>query len=407
MAWLTLVHSLIRRLCVVLLCCSLSLFSTGSYLSDCISLLRPEYAIIVLLIPPATSSRPSLLQPAHTSLALKHSIRLLDLNAAANADGSQLSPSPSISAMVRRVTEAIKATPARFAKASALRPMQPNFLPLPHVAPSLALSCWARPARDRLADWHERHSLDMLVTCQAERAEEIKGFVDAINADKAARGLGLPKNLPPHVAERLNIRTNDATAASSVSSSSSAASLFPHRPLQWFPISLTGGTVNFLSNAHTTAKVVACLVSLFESMRSGRCQRVLLHCAAGIHRTGMMCYALLRLSGLAPTQASMALNLIRQVTAQGVGERIDIVERCVFPLAAAQLAIAIRTEQQASNDMDALMPQLQLAPSDRRVKENAAINTEPPSSAVATVPAQPLDLAAFADSSIDFLIQQE
>jgi hypothetical protein len=101
----------------------------------------------------------------------------------------------------------------------------------------------------------------------------------------------------------------------------------------------------------------------------------------------------------------MALNLIRQVTAQGVGERIDIVERCVFPLAAAQLGIPIWTEQQAISDMDALMPQ-QLTSTDRRAKEKDN-ETQASAATTRTAPSQPLDLAAFADSSIDFLIQQE
>jgi protein-tyrosine phosphatase len=47
---------------------------------------------------------------------------------------------------------------------------------------------------------------------------------------------------------------------------------------------------------------------------------ILVHCSAGIHRTGMISYALLRHVGLAPEQARLTLGELRAVTAEGVGE---------------------------------------------------------------------------------------
>lgn len=52
--------------------------------------------------------------------------------------------------------------------------------------------------------------------------------------------------------------------------------------------------------------------------------RIYLHCSAGIHRTGMMGYALLRHVGLTPDEAMNRLRALRVVTAEGVGqERLD------------------------------------------------------------------------------------
>ena len=47
---------------------------------------------------------------------------------------------------------------------------------------------------------------------------------------------------------------------------------------------------------------------------------ILVHCSAGIHRTGMVSYALLRYVGLSQEQAKHTLRELRAVTAEGVGE---------------------------------------------------------------------------------------
>ena len=52
--------------------------------------------------------------------------------------------------------------------------------------------------------------------------------------------------------------------------------------------------------------------------------RVLIHCSAGIHRTGMFAYALLCQLGQDRDTARHTLELLRSVTAQGVGdERLE------------------------------------------------------------------------------------
>ncbi|MBN1370445.1 MAG: tyrosine-protein phosphatase [Anaerolineaceae bacterium] len=54
---------------------------------------------------------------------------------------------------------------------------------------------------------------------------------------------------------------------------------------------------------------------------------VLIHCAAGMHRTGMASYALLRLRGLDRAAALDLMQQMRPVTREGVGEkRLDWVD---------------------------------------------------------------------------------
>lgn len=56
--------------------------------------------------------------------------------------------------------------------------------------------------------------------------------------------------------------------------------------------------------------------------------KVLVHCAAGIHRTGMITYAILRTVGLEATDAQDVLAELRPMTAEGVGAgRIAWAER--------------------------------------------------------------------------------
>jgi protein-tyrosine phosphatase len=48
--------------------------------------------------------------------------------------------------------------------------------------------------------------------------------------------------------------------------------------------------------------------------------RVVLHCSAGIHRTGMIAYAILREFGQSPDQARATLERLSPITAGHVGE---------------------------------------------------------------------------------------
>jgi len=65
--------------------------------------------------------------------------------------------------------------------------------------------------------------------------------------------------------------------------------------------------------------IVTALTDLSGLVHDGA--RVVIHCSAGIHRTGMFSYALLRACGLDPDAAMATLTRLRAVTAQGIGEQ--------------------------------------------------------------------------------------
>ena len=56
-------------------------------------------------------------------------------------------------------------------------------------------------------------------------------------------------------------------------------------------------------------------------------ERCVVHCSAGMHRTGVTGYSLMRLSGLGQTDAYEALGTMRPVTRENVGDhRVKIAE---------------------------------------------------------------------------------
>ena len=60
------------------------------------------------------------------------------------------------------------------------------------------------------------------------------------------------------------------------------------------------------------------LQGFIELMRGGA--RLVIHCSGGVHRTGMIAYALLRQLGMTSEAARSMLARLRDVAAEGVGE---------------------------------------------------------------------------------------
>jgi protein-tyrosine phosphatase len=71
-------------------------------------------------------------------------------------------------------------------------------------------------------------------------------------------------------------------------------------------------------DARCTAELRPVLAELATLVSQGA--TILIHCSAGIHRTGMFGYALLRQLGLEPTAARAKLLELRVVTGEGVGD---------------------------------------------------------------------------------------
>jgi protein-tyrosine phosphatase len=85
--------------------------------------------------------------------------------------------------------------------------------------------------------------------------------------------------------------------------------------LAWVWVELPNGGEPAPERRHDIA---ASLRTVADLVRGGA--KVVVHCSAGIHRTGMFAYALLRTYGLAPDEAMAMLARLRAVTAEGVGE---------------------------------------------------------------------------------------
>jgi protein-tyrosine phosphatase len=82
----------------------------------------------------------------------------------------------------------------------------------------------------------------------------------------------------------------------------------------WFPFSAT----NPHSGKKKTREVLELFSNMNELLENGN--RIYIHCSAGIHRTGMITYGLLRYLGKEKEQAIQLLNMLRVVTVSSVGE---------------------------------------------------------------------------------------
>jgi protein-tyrosine phosphatase len=85
--------------------------------------------------------------------------------------------------------------------------------------------------------------------------------------------------------------------------------------LTWIWCPLDGGDPPGAARTTELAPVLAELAALIAGGAA-----VVIHCSAGIHRTGMIGYALLRQLGRGPEAARAELAELRTVTSEGVGE---------------------------------------------------------------------------------------
>jgi protein tyrosine phosphatase (PTP) superfamily phosphohydrolase (DUF442 family) len=88
-----------------------------------------------------------------------------------------------------------------------------------------------------------------------------------------------------------------------------------HAGLTWIWCPLANGQP---PDAEVTARIQPLLAELAKLVEGGAA--ILVHCSAGIHRTGMFGYALLRQLGLDRSMARSKLMELREVTGEGVGE---------------------------------------------------------------------------------------
>ena len=92
----------------------------------------------------------------------------------------------------------------------------------------------------------------------------------------------------------------------------------------WIP--LEGANKPLLENKTIQKRLKNDLLKLWEHLSNNQ-ERVLIHCAAGIHRTGTTTYTLLRWNGSSPEESYSMLKGIREDTHRGVGDwRIALAE---------------------------------------------------------------------------------
>ena len=60
------------------------------------------------------------------------------------------------------------------------------------------------------------------------------------------------------------------------------------------------------------------LNELFQIIKMSK-EKILIHCAAGIHRTGCVAYCICRISGLDKQQSMERIEIMRKVTYEQVG----------------------------------------------------------------------------------------
>lgn len=157
------------------------------------------------------------------------------------------------------------------------------------------IACWHRPTPYQIRLIRERTPCTFIVTCQGpgENPEEVK---------KACEEVGL----------------------------------------KWLWVRMTGANQALMGGATFQRPVIAGLGTVKDALTAG--ERVLVHCAAGIHRTGFFTYSLLRLCGFDPEDTMKRLDEIRHVTAaQGGAHRFALAEELVTRLLTGNFSSEQRT----------------------------------------------------------------
>lgn len=108
--------------------------------------------------------------------------------------------------------------------------------------------------------------------------------------------------------------------------------------LAWHWADLDGANAEYLASAEAVDVLVGTVATIRSALSRG--DSVLVHCSAGLHRTGTVGYAVMRASGWSKDEAREGLRRMREETANKVDEvgagnakgggRLDIVDRLVL-----------------------------------------------------------------------------
>ena len=107
--------------------------------------------------------------------------------------------------------------------------------------------------------------------------------------------------------------------------------------IKWFHLPVPGASIETLK--YESAKIIAGVFQIFKQMCVHK-ERVLVHCAAGVHRTGVVAYSLLRAKGFDKPQAMDKLLWMREATYNGVGKgRLRIADFKIIPSLLKKVAV--------------------------------------------------------------------
>ena len=85
-------------------------------------------------------------------------------------------------------------------------------------------------------------------------------------------------------------------------------------------IRLKGANMTCLKKVETIKKIFDCLLTLYEDMKNNK-RIIFIHCAAGLHRTGIILYTIIRLTGETKEKALDIIKDIRMETYKYCGEK--------------------------------------------------------------------------------------
>mmetsp|Transcript_50783 Transcript_50783/g.164533 ORF Transcript_50783/g.164533 Transcript_50783/m.164533 type:complete len:153 (+) Transcript_50783:2-460(+) len=139
------------------------------------------------------------------------------------------------------------------------------------------------------------------------------------------------------------LRAAGATMVATLLCESEGAELIGHKAreagLEWHWTDLQHANTDYLRTDEAVDKMAAAVAAIRAAL--GRGGNVLVHCSAGIHRTGTVGYAVLRASGWTRGEALTGLHQLRIATAEGVDKvgagnahgsgRLEIAETILLP----------------------------------------------------------------------------
>ena len=109
---------------------------------------------------------------------------------------------------------------------------------------------------------------------------------------------------------------------------------------------MNGANQALLGSRDTQKMLEKAVSNLYKKICSEE-HNFIVHCAAGVHRTGTIGYSLLRVDGVEPAAAYLALKDIRKETYAGVGEwRIELAEKLIVPRVLKVLAGVAQFEEE-------------------------------------------------------------